>query len=759
MKRKTIKVNIVAIYKLIQVIILSLMIIYVGIDMLGIHFNKLHVAVGVALLAITIYVLSKCKNKTIVWIVVAGIVIGIVSIAVILKWNPVDIVRGFVKLITGGKIKGVVDTYYFLYIGMVALIVTSLCFILVKYAYVESVMGVIATAGSIVYACLRQDISKITIVLVLFIFLMAIARLLNLIYNKNNRNPEVIDSLTPIFLAMIIGIYMIPTKAEPINWDKAKEAIDVVVDKGVQIVTDIRYALGFTDDEFAVQFGSNAEHLGGDLNQSSNIYLTMYGKRTDGNGYIVCNYKDEYTGKGWKENNLKTPYSSEEYKLDYYEALDTFKRLGLTGNATDDYVKTRHYTLTYSNLRTKTLFGFSRLTGYNTDPIATDTSSSNILIEKSQGTGFDYKTGFMDVDYTDSTVIGILRNLQDFDYADYKNMDDRQQVLEARSDYIYKHYMNLPDTLPDRVYELADTITEGKDNDYDRLKAIEEYVRTYTYTKTPAKTDNEDFVDGFLFDTKEGYCTSYATAMAVLARCEGIPNRYVEGFTVDYSEHSKEKTDTYYVRGTDSHAWVEAYIEGFGWVPFEPTSGYEDGRYGTWTPEAKIVSKKPDYEVDKKTPSEAKAEQARKEAQEAKAQATRDKITIIVAIALVSIIAMIILYVYLYRRKIIKDFEKADNREKIYKLFKKIVNYGEYMGIYRDKDHTLTEYKMEIMEKCEIDETILKVAIEAYEYARYSSDEIPENEVRRVLMCQKTMYLLALQTRKWPGRMFIARPI
>lgn len=62
-----------------------------------------------------------------------------------------------------------------------------------------------------------------------------------------------------------------------------------------------------------------------------------------------------------------------------------------------------------------------------------------------------------------------------------------------------------------------------------------------------------------------------------MARAEGIPARYVQGFCVPVTTN-KEMT----VTANMAHAWPEVYIEGIGWLPFEPTPGYEEIRYTPW---------------------------------------------------------------------------------------------------------------------------------------------------------------------------------
>lgn len=87
--------------------------------------------------------------------------------------------------------------------------------------------------------------------------------------------------------------------------------------------------------------------------------------------------------------------------------------------------------------------------------------------------------------------------------------------------------------------------------------------------------DNRDFVSWFLLDERQGYCTSFATAMAVMARMVGLPSRYVEGYAATPDADGVAR-----VTQQNAHAWAEIYFTGFGWLPFDPTPGIgnsEDG--------------------------------------------------------------------------------------------------------------------------------------------------------------------------------------
>jgi len=131
-------------------------------------------------------------------------------------------------------------------------------------------------------------------------------------------------------------------------------------------------------------------------------------------------------------------------------------------------------------------------------------------------------------------------------------------------------YLQLPEELPQRVRDLAAEIAEPYDNDFDRAIALERYLREYTYNESIAEPPlGVDRVDYFLFESKEGYCNYYASAMVVMARSLGIPARLAAGYARGDWEQDAQ---VYRVRQHHSHAWVEVFFPRYGWVEFEPTA-------------------------------------------------------------------------------------------------------------------------------------------------------------------------------------------
>lgn len=122
--------------------------------------------------------------------------------------------------------------------------------------------------------------------------------------------------------------------------------------------------------------------------------------------------------------------------------------------------------------------------------------------------------------------------------------------------------------------------------DHDVVMTAIDYLRdNYTYTLTPAYPENTEnsVLHSFLFDTKEGYCTHFATAAAALIRSYGYPVRFCEGyiasdFSKDYSGNTSSKYSTY-VLDEDAHAWIEVYFDTVGWTQYETTPEYDEIMY------------------------------------------------------------------------------------------------------------------------------------------------------------------------------------
>ncbi len=87
-----------------------------------------------------------------------------------------------------------------------------------------------------------------------------------------------------------------------------------------------------------------------------------------------------------------------------------------------------------------------------------------------------------------------------------------------------------------------------------------------------AEDSGRDPVEDFLFLRKTGNCKDFATAMVLVLRTLGVPARVVAGYlTAAWNPLGKY----FLVRHSDAHAWVEVFVKGVGWIPFDPTPPQE----------------------------------------------------------------------------------------------------------------------------------------------------------------------------------------
>ncbi len=354
-----------------------------------------------------------------------------------------------------------------------------------------------------------------------------------------------------------------------------------------------------------VGFNSKGGLLGGNINPD-NIHV-MNVRSSYSNIYLKAYSPILYDGRQWYNTNSdyvsvdneKNIYGVkeisddvEEYKLGAFTRKTPISGLSISGldNSGPSYEVDSDIDITFVNMRTRSIFVPAKtheITFKQAQPLLKN-NEGILLLQKAKEKDFKYSVNYTNLNLTDTNFIESIRKSHRGMYADYKKSISTINVryegdtndldtLIKRSDNIYNTYLTLPNTIPQRVYDLAEQITKNSKNDYDKAKAIENYLSTnYVYTLKPGRVPrNKDFVDYFLFDNKKGYCTYYASSMVVMLRSIGIPARYVEGYILPPTDNK----GIYKVTSKQAHAWVEVYFEGFGWIQFEPTSPFVANMY------------------------------------------------------------------------------------------------------------------------------------------------------------------------------------
>lgn len=157
-----------------------------------------------------------------------------------------------------------------------------------------------------------------------------------------------------------------------------------------------------------------------------------------------------------------------------------------------------------------------------------------------------------------------------YDVVSVTARPDAERLRSARRGYspARLHYTQLP-RLPQRVPDLAQRLTQDVTNNYDRVVAIEQFLRTeFDYTLDLPRSAREATLDYFLFDRRAGHCEYFSTAMVVMLRTLGVHAREVNGFRGGVWNNFGEFLA---VTQNEAHSWVEVWFPEFGWVPFDPT--------------------------------------------------------------------------------------------------------------------------------------------------------------------------------------------
>lgn len=148
-----------------------------------------------------------------------------------------------------------------------------------------------------------------------------------------------------------------------------------------------------------------------------------------------------------------------------------------------------------------------------------------------------------------------------------------RELQEAYMDVMQDVYTKVPaETLP-RLTQLV------QENPQQGLEAITAFIidtlnNKASYTLTPGRAPmNQDIVEYFLFENGQGYCQQFAAAATLMYRLYGIPARYVSGYSVAPSAFERQEDGIWTAQVTDesAHAWVEIFLEDYGWTPVEVT--------------------------------------------------------------------------------------------------------------------------------------------------------------------------------------------
>lgn len=123
--------------------------------------------------------------------------------------------------------------------------------------------------------------------------------------------------------------------------------------------------------------------------------------------------------------------------------------------------------------------------------------------------------------------------------------------------------------IPGDIRELALQLTDGMTYDWQKAAALQEYFQSgsFVYDLDYVPPERYNTASYFVFTSRRGTCSDFATAYTLMARAAGLTVRYTEGFSPDYTSEQ----GLFRIRANGSHAYPEVYIRNMGWLVYEPT--------------------------------------------------------------------------------------------------------------------------------------------------------------------------------------------
>ncbi|WP_081754427.1 transglutaminase TgpA family protein [Lactiplantibacillus fabifermentans] len=297
-------------------------------------------------------------------------------------------------------------------------------------------------------------------------------------------------------------------------------------------------------------YSSDTSTLGGAIQDDNSVAFKAIAAHDQ---YWRVDTRDDYSGKGWNvDKDTKITRKPTKTSTGYIKApTTTAQKVTLTMSKTTDYLPV----------------------GYGQTTWALSSKQQSRI-----GVGYTAQRGRVYINLGKHPVTKLTYTAQHQKYT-----AKRLQAVTAKpEEELDETYTQLPEDLPKRITTLSKKIIKGQTTEYGKVRALVAYLKTsnkYVYTKidTPTTPSNRDYVDYFLFTTKRGYCDNFSTALVVMLRSVGIPARWAQGFSGGTrGSQTSDGRYHYSILNSDAHSWAEVYFAGIGWVPFDPTPGYQN---------------------------------------------------------------------------------------------------------------------------------------------------------------------------------------
>lgn len=559
----------------------------------------------------------------------------------------------------------------------------------------------------------------------------------------------------PFYICFVVILLVTPVSEEPYDWKFAKQIYSHMKESFTVWYEDITRN---AQEDFGMAtsgFSEDGRLLSGLIPDNREL-MTIQGNRgLVTNIYLIGKVYDTFLGQEWIQTAETT---QEERFLDAMETLYTVSRL--EQDVPENYLENTKLSIRYEHFNTG--YVFAPVKTWQVTGIEYMTKGADMVLPKQVGYATEYEMMYYQMNVDHPAFYALMEQNTE---PDEELWDLLVRKHTEKNNYCYQledlqQYREMIEQIYAQEIEISQEaeaylkkVTEASETPLQRLRAIERELSSYTYTLQPGRlpeeiASEEQFLDYFLLESKKGYCSYFATAFVLLARAEGFPARYVEGFCVP---KNAEKQMTVY--SNMAHAWPEVYIDGIGWIPFEPTPGYEEIRYTPWKhvtkQEAQSGAEKEYYE------DEDWFEFSEEESTILIESEQKNETGVIFPIIITAVAAVIIgsILIVIMERIYRKERQKhLPIEEQFLVVLKNIFWILEKLGLVREQTQTLQEFhEKQIIPFLEQEETDVMVlqTIRCYESYLYGQKEIAEEMLQQAENERQVLLGILKEKKRW----------
>lgn len=655
---------------------------------------------------------------------------------------------------------------YLVWIFLAAAVICFLQLLLERFFVLKAVIS-LALGGWLLYALLTErQTPRLGVIFAVLYGILVTAEGVRMTRKetKKEKSHAFILGITPFLLLYACLLCLMPAPETPYSWRwvkelyaRAEEKVTMCIENLVnRNAEDMETAVsGFSEDAGLFSGVAAGDRRMMNIKVSGGKKMSLY---------LAGKVYDSFDGREWTSRNRG---GERERLLDTVETGYALERYSDSAPDSDeaDLYRNMQMEAEYRFFHTDYLLAPSKTweTAGKEKRAICHPDGADLVFDKKAGYGTEYQVRFCQINMDEEKLRDfLLSELREDESAWKRTMKEYPDEtiapgdLFAYAESVRELYLKETEISPG-VKEWLSAVTKDAASDVEKLCRIEKALADMEYNTKPGKlpetvTDEESFLTYFLLEKREGYCAYFATAFVLLARAEGFPARYVQGFCVPI-ENGKETA----VYSDMAHAWPEVYIDGKGWIPFEPTPGYGEKRYQSWEENAGIKysfvnAKEEASQEEISAETEAPCELSGENMEEEKGQ-SRWLLYIVRIVLLLSAAGILAFAADRIGERHREKGRRIDEKFRIAVLLN--LQILSMLGYEREKSETYHELAERIKRGAAGGEEMPVSFIETYERALYGTLEVGEQELEECFR-QRERLLETLKKEKG-NRYFLCR--